>query len=400
MSVVSSESMQVSQRGNFRLRTLRWLRSDNADCDSGRAITETGVSGVVRCLAAHYSIYLVLRIQSIPLTVWRSLVTVILVLILTSYLSKLVWLMISPASTSFGFLSANTAGFKKPVNESLLAVTGSSEFQYSAVVSPAQLKQLQGLQLFGLADAKTTPHIPIVPDVEDKAIDTKLNLMLSGVIEGGLHDNSRAIINSGNHQALYAPGDFLPLNGKAGGKGHSRDISSDKSSEVRLVKIMPGRVILDNRGTYESLWLYQDRAATTSSSVSHAVSHSPGLVINSPQAPINAPRKSISTAIPSQKTVPSQKAITLDRVIKFSMARKSGEVIGYKIKPGHNRQLFEQLGLQSNDIVVSVNGMNLNSSAKAMEVYRDLRGHTSASLEILRAGKPLNLYVDIRQLEG
>ena len=77
------------------------------------------------------------------------------------------------------------------------------------------------------------------------------------------------------------------------------------------------------------------------------------------------------------------------------MARKGGQVIGFKIRPGSNRELFLSLGLKPNDIVTAVNGIELNSSAKAMEVYQTVRGETNASLDILRNNEPVSLSVSV-----
>ncbi len=375
MPVVTSAPIQVSRCESFRLsqlRVLRWFGFVGKECESDGVRVETDVAKRVRYLVSCGGHYAALKIKFLSLAMWRSVVTAILVVFLSNYLSKLLWLMITPTATSVGLLHRHAAVFSAAANESILNDDGRNTYS-PALVSQLQLKKIQARQLFGSANSDVIPSIVTVPDVEDKAIESTLNLRLSGVIDSGQQINSRAIITSGNAQKIYAPGDILSINGKIESEGKERD--------VRLVKILPGRVILDNRGVYESLWLYQDENADTYSTASVTASR---------------PRRKAVADV----AMPNQQATTLDRVIKFSMARKAGEVIGYKIKPGHNRQLFEQLGLQANDIVVSVNGMDLNSSAKAMEVYRDLRGDTSASLEILRAGKPLNLYVDIRQLEG
>jgi len=76
------------------------------------------------------------------------------------------------------------------------------------------------------------------------------------------------------------------------------------------------------------------------------------------------------------------------------MVRESGKVVGYRVRPGKERDLFNSLGLKPNDIVVAVNGVALNSSSKAMEVYKSMREETSASFDIKRGEETLSLNID------
>src|SRR5690606_3683673 len=101
------------------------------------------------------------------------------------------------------------------------------------------------LQLFGPADSEAVPaQAPVAaatPGIEDEAVDTKLNLVLRGVVASSDENSARAIIADARAQAIYSPGD---------------DIEGQQG--VKLAKVLPLRVILDNRGQYESLWLYKD----------------------------------------------------------------------------------------------------------------------------------------------
>lgn len=63
-----------------------------------------------------------------------------------------------------------------------------------------------------------------------------------------------------------------------------------------------------------------------------------------------------------------------------------GKVNGFKlfaIKPG---SIYEQLGLQNGDIVLKVNGIALDSPAKALELYGDLQNLTELTIDYEREG--------------
>lgn len=380
MSVLWSNCLESVSRINSlnSLKDKLFVHSDTAPrkskCDLSQGEGETDVSITLRYSLIFCKSYIAHRLQQMPIFIWQWVVTSFLLIVLAFSLSRLFWLLLDPGVFMVDYRQTATSANVKILE----AVASESSTTGTSYVSVKALADIQGLKLFSQISEGVESIKPTLPAVEDKAVDTQLQLLLNGVIASSQQNGARAIIASGNHQALYAPGDVLPISG----------IADSSAEHVRLVKILPGRVILDNRGIYESLSLYQDEEKTA--------------VRN-----LNGARQDIAQtqrvdAVPVAETVTNavQGDITLDRLIKFSMARQAGEVIGYKIRPGRERKLFERLGLQANDIVVAVNGLSLDSSAKAMQVYRGLRGTRSATLDILRGGKPLNLSIDLQQLEG
>ena len=61
-------------------------------------------------------------------------------------------------------------------------------------------------------------------------------------------------------------------------------------------------------------------------------------------------------------------------------------MIGYKVRPGRKRELFDQVGLKNDDIVISVNGIEVNEPQKVREVYQALKTASEANLQVLRDG--------------
>ncbi|MFP3458979.1 hypothetical protein R0J89_22260, partial [Psychrobacter sp. SIMBA_152] len=45
--------------------------------------------------------------------------------------------------------------------------------------------------------------------------------------------------------------------------------------------------------------------------------------------------------------------------IRVSQAMNDGELIGYRLSPGKEPELFKQMGLQNNDLAVAINGYQL-----------------------------------------
>jgi general secretion pathway protein C len=74
---------------------------------------------------------------------------------------------------------------------------------------------------------------------------------------------------------------------------------------------------------------------------------------------------------------------------------RDNQVVGLKmtIKPG---SVLESLGLQSGDLVKSVNSIDLTDPQKAMMAYTRMRSDKSLSVVVERDGRPVRLRVNIR----
>ncbi len=79
--------------------------------------------------------------------------------------------------------------------------------------------------------------------------------------------------------------------------------------------------------------------------------------------------------------------INLLKVIRPSPKKENGKLVGFRIRPGTNRALFQQTGLQSGDIVTQVNGMPLTSNAASMQAMQSLSTSSGATLTVLRGGQ-------------
>ncbi len=260
--------------------------------------------------------------------------------------------------------------------------------QSGSIGDPApaiNIQQLVSLNLFGKPGTGQVapPPTEVLSLPEVNAQDTKLNLQLRGVLMSTDPKSARAIIASGSKQDLYAVDDVLPV-----------------GRNVKLAKVLAERVILSNAGKPESLWLYDE---TNKSGHSSAVSYG-----SQAQPPVR--RASSSFTIPPQNDNDMGDSDTSDLedqvesvtgvknltdVVKMSVERRDGQVVGYKIRPGREADLFTELGLEAGDIVTSINGIQLDSSNKVMQVYRELKDQTSATLILLRGDEEMTMDITL-----
>jgi hypothetical protein len=80
---------------------------------------------------------------------------------------------------------------------------------------------------------------------------------------------------------------------------------------------------------------------------------------------------------------------SIARTLRVSPEAKAGKQIGYRLvslKPG---ALLTRVGLRDGDVVVSLNGNRLSSSAKALEAYAKFRTTGVMRADVLRASKSL-----------
>lgn len=75
---------------------------------------------------------------------------------------------------------------------------------------------------------------------------------------------------------------------------------------------------------------------------------------------------------------------------------QDGKTNGFRvfaIRPG---SLFQKIGLQNNDVVQRVNGIELNDPARAMSLLQELQGEKRLNVDIVRGGETRTLSYEIR----
>lgn len=301
-----------------------------------------------RCLAL---------LAKVPLSSWQFFVKLLLVLTLSLSLARLFWLL-------FPVPAVPTAIVAIP------ATSGPVDTNNSSI----NIAQLKSLAVFGKVEAPKQEQPAVI---ESKAVDTRLNLTLVGVIESSDENSARAIITSGDKQEVYAINASLPV-----------------GNNVTLSKVMTDRVIINNNGQYESLWLYQNDP--NAPAVSKPVSTPQPIVSQELLSGRNGGAYGPEVHSPQEKNgdpALAEVSRNLADVVAMSIYRENGQVVGYKIRPGRDAEKFKSVGLQADDIVTAINGMPLTNPAKIMEVYKNMGNTTSASLEIKRGGSVITVDV-------
>lgn len=223
--------------------------------------------------------------------------------------------------------------------------------------------------LFGEPSADA-PVATVGDDAADTAPDTTLSLQLRGAIAADDPKFAHAIIaDSTGTEKVYFVKDSIP-----GG--------------ASLERVQADRVVLRRGGQLEVLRLPRLSEGGTSQPAA-AASARPAVLRS--MAP--SPAENVQTAMERQA------GGFLD-VVRPQPFMPNGQLRGYRVYPGPNRQQFGALGLRPGDLVTEINGLPLNNPAQGMEVFRSLGDATELTVTVERDGQPNVLSLNLSEINA
>ncbi len=206
------------------------------------------------------------------------------------------------------------------------------------------------------------------------APETTLNLKLLGVLAGD-KDYGYAIISSGGNQVKhYALGDDVP-----GG--------------ATLHAVFSDRVILERDIRMETLRLPR----------ANAKGFDQNKLTPTDKPVTNTAAKPGSNASDFESVGQFRQEIMKNpvRLTEFINAAphsgEDGKFMGYKLTPSKNTDMFYQLGLQPEDVVININDIVLDAPNKGPEAIQALSQATEVKMIVMRAGTEITLFQDLSQ---
>lgn len=296
----------------------------------------------------------------------------------------MVSLAISQSALQGWFRPERIARLSKPVNVLLIIwlawlsaqltwllvpETGQTEQAVSVAPAPVQRQQpridevqIAGWHLFGVAGEEKP--------VEKKAVDapeTRLKLTLRGVFASEESTAGRAIVGDPKgKEENYAVGDPLP-----GG--------------AKLSEIYPDRIILERNGRFETLRLPKELTHPQSAKAGNLSTPQAGSVSSSGKA----------AAFQKYRKEIKQNPSSFMNYVRAAPYREDGKFVGFKLQAGRQPDAFNQLGLQSGDIVTAINGVQIDSPSTGMKAMRALGDGDSVNVTLLRGGQETSLSLSL-----
>ena len=298
--------------------------------------------------------------QRLPVSAVRKLLNLFLVLLLAWLLARLSWQLLPAPEAAGPVLLQQTA----PVS------TGKAA---------ADLEQLLSYSLFGKVTAEPQRAAPVVTE----APKTQLNVKLTGVVAQANPNSGSAIIESRGSEGTYAIDDTI------------------EGTNAVLKQVLIDRVLIQQAGRFETLMLdgiEYTRMAQANAGLGREDNPEPSYeneLVVSPQAA--APALDDSDLGISRDELLAEPMKFFDYIRVSPKHDNNGVLLGYRLMPGKDPALFNQLGLQQNDLAVEINGIPLNDMQQAMRVINELRDASEAAIKIERDGEIRDILFSLSQ---
>ena len=239
----------------------------------------------------------------------------------------------------------------------------------TATVQSADDVAIAGWHLFGRAEiGRTVKASPAVVPI------TPLNLRLVGVFfaERG-SDRALALIAEGSGvERGYRIGEALP-----GG--------------ARLEQILRDRVIVSRNGRQEAINLPKLDESGQVLLPASAPPEAPGDPELDPAAS-SAPQIIDASAIAGRlRGEIAARPQALEDIAFASPYMQNGQFVGFRLRPGRDRQIFQQLGLNGGDVLTEINGARINSPAQGLMLLQELMSASQLEVRVLRNGAEISL---------
>lgn len=282
----------------------------------------------------------------------------------------LIWLLWGAVQLLWAVFPGESVN-KVPARPIVLGAAGAASSAAAQSATTVDAKLVSDWTLFGSGGIEPQAPAQVIntsdlSDAESNAEETRLQLTLNGLIESDTEENSRAVITYQGKQDQYAIGDKLPVRGR-----------------VTMRRLLADRVLIENSGKLEALYLFDKRKAAANARVASTPR---------PATPSSVNRSSIGSNV-RQKLLDNPSSL-MD-LIRISEARENGELIGYRLRPSRDKAVFEKLGLKANDVVTSVDGLPMTNVTNGMRAFQTLRTASEATFEIIRDGVSVSQVVSI-----
>jgi general secretion pathway protein C len=153
---------------------------------------------------------------------------------------------------------------------------------------------------------------------------------------------------------------------------------------AQLHSVYSDRAIIDRAGVLESVYLPRRTGG-------------PALSTPEPQV---AAADSNEAALDRMRKLVNDEPGLISQIMRPQPVFAGGEMKGFRVYPGANRQAFARMGLRPGDMVTAINGTPLNDKDRAQEIFGTLASSTEARVTITRNGRQQELVLNIAQLSA
>ena len=266
---------------------------------------------------------------------------------------------------------ALTFWFGPPVPAVIMPAATAGLSASASILSPPDEAAIAAWHLFGRLQSSPPVAAPTPPPAPLPV--TPLNLRLVGIffLEQS-SDRALALIAEANGvERGYRAGEALPGGG-------------------RLERVQRDHVVVSRNGRQEVLNLPKlgDPNSTPPASP-------PLPTVSGPEAePTSSVEPQLIDASVVAQRLRGEMATRPQALEDIAFANpyvQNGQFLGFRLRPGRDRQLLQQLGLNSGDVVTEINGSRLNNPMQGFSMLQEVMNADQISVRVLRNGAELPL---------
>ncbi len=233
--------------------------------------------------------------------------------------------------------------------------------------SRVNIDTIQKIGLFGKSDkAALAAAAQQAPELITDAPKTSLSILLTGVVASTAEQRGVAVIESRGSQNTYSLGDKID------------------GTSASLKEVYADRIIITNNGRYETLMLDGLEFKTNSAANNH----------------LQQAKMQSSAAMDNAADVRDDVMANPEKLsdyIAISPVQQDGELVGYRLNPGKDTQVFTGAGFKPNDLAKSINGYDLTDGAQALEIMGQLSELTDISVMVERDNQLVEISLSLPQ---
>jgi general secretion pathway protein C len=238
--------------------------------------------------------------------------------------------------------------------------------------------KIQALHLFGFYDEteETTPEVEM-----SNVPETTLNLILSGLVASDDKTIAAAIIENQGKQETYGIGETI------------------NGTRANLEQVLMDRVLIKQSGRLETLMLDGfDYNQPVKDVAKKSVASKPTKDDNDASRSDlvdHRRNKHLTDTAKNLRSELSKDPTKISDYLRISPKRKSGQIVGYSLRPGKSPEFFKLAGLKNGDVAVQMNGFDLIEPAQAMQAMAEMKKARDISLLVDRQGSLTEILVSL-----
>ena len=245
-------------------------------------------------------------------------------------------------------------------DETSLPIQQQNNTQINKQTQQNSFNNLTTANIFGVSDKA-------VPQKQVKVPETKLNLALKGVLAANPMSRASAIIAKGKSGAedIFSVGDKMP-----GG--------------ILVKEIHPEYVVLERNGLLETLKLQK-------------ISGIGGLNLsNNRRSPSSGSARSPAAALKEIRGDILKNPTSFGDYALPVVVKENGKQVGYRLQPQKKGKLLAELGIQSNDVITTINGVKLDNPKNGIVALRKLSSAKQLIIVVKRNGAEIPLNISLQ----